>query len=62
MVDSLPKTIWLSTHHIPSDEELAIPQPTAHGKDISNPLIAGSLLKTMIRVADLTCFTYHCSL
>ena len=52
MVDSLPKTIWFSTHHIPSDEELASPQQTAHGKDISNPLIAGSLLKTMIRAAN----------
>jgi hypothetical protein len=25
MVDSLPKTIWLSTHHTPSDQELASP-------------------------------------
>ena len=46
MVDSLPKTIWLSTHHIQYDEELASPQQTAYGKDTSNPLIAGSLLKT----------------
>ena len=30
MVDSLPKTIWLSTHYIPSDEELASPQEMAH--------------------------------
>ena len=62
MVDSLPKTIWSSTHHIPSDEELASPYQTAHGKDISNPLIADSFLKTMIRAAKFTCFTYHCSL
>ena len=25
MVDSLPKTIWLSTHHILYDQELANP-------------------------------------
>jgi hypothetical protein len=25
MVDSLPKTIWLSTHHILYDQELASP-------------------------------------
>ena len=44
------------------NEELASPQQTAHDKDISNPLIADSLLKTMIRAFKLTLFSFHCSL
>ena len=44
------------------NEELASPQQTAHGKDISNPLIADSLLKTMVRAVKLKLFSFHCSL
>ena len=44
------------------NEELASPQQTALGKDISNPFIADSLLKTMIRAAKLKLFSFHCSL
>ena len=44
------------------NEELASPQQTAHGKDISNPLIADSLLKTMVRAVTLKIFSFHCSL
>ena len=44
------------------NEELASPQQTAHCKDISNPLIAGSLLKTMLRAVRLKSFSFHCSL
>ncbi|GKA91381.1 putative ribonuclease H-like domain-containing protein [Tanacetum coccineum] len=45
MVDSLPKTIWFSTHHASHascccNEALAIPEQTATGKEISNPFMA----------------------
>ncbi|GJS90332.1 hypothetical protein Tco_0772968 [Tanacetum coccineum] len=46
IVDSLLKTIRLSIHLIVYNEELAIPEQTAIGKGISNPLMAGSLPKT----------------
>ncbi|GKA10626.1 hypothetical protein Tco_0690059 [Tanacetum coccineum] len=46
MADSLPKTIWFSTHHASHascycNEALAIPEQTATGKEISNPFMAG---------------------
>ncbi|GJR95244.1 hypothetical protein Tco_0267418 [Tanacetum coccineum] len=47
MADSLPKTIWLSIHHV---LELAIPGQTATGKESSNPFMAGSLPKLYISV------------
>ncbi|GJS72351.1 hypothetical protein Tco_0705192 [Tanacetum coccineum] len=37
---------WLSIHLVVYNEELAIPEQTATGKGISNPLMAGSLPKT----------------
>ncbi|GJZ36476.1 hypothetical protein Tco_0582667 [Tanacetum coccineum] len=37
---------WLSIHLVVYNEELAIPEQTANGKGISNPLMAGSLPKT----------------
>ncbi|GJT98428.1 hypothetical protein Tco_1093946, partial [Tanacetum coccineum] len=37
---------WLSIHLVVYNEELAIPEQTAIGKGISNPLMAGSLSKT----------------
>ncbi|GKB15954.1 hypothetical protein Tco_0849877 [Tanacetum coccineum] len=46
IVDSLLKTIRLSIHLVVYNEELAIPEQTATGKGISNPLMAGSLPKT----------------
>ncbi|GJR43976.1 hypothetical protein Tco_1312079 [Tanacetum coccineum] len=46
MVDSLPKTIWFSTHHA-SHKALASPKQTVLGKDFSNPLMADSLPKTL---------------
>ncbi|GJX86898.1 hypothetical protein Tco_0337672 [Tanacetum coccineum] len=46
IADSLLKTIWLSIHLVVYNEELAIPEQTATGKGISNPLMAGSLPKT----------------
>ncbi|GJW57369.1 hypothetical protein Tco_0104100 [Tanacetum coccineum] len=47
MVDSLPKTIWLSIHLVVYNEELAIPGQTTTGKESSNSFMAGSLPKTM---------------
>ncbi|GJZ21388.1 hypothetical protein Tco_0558427 [Tanacetum coccineum] len=44
MADSLPKTIWFSTHH--ALQNMAIPGQMATGKEISNPFMAGSLPKT----------------
>ncbi|GKC99705.1 hypothetical protein Tco_1169980 [Tanacetum coccineum] len=44
MADSLPKTIWFSTHHA-LHKELAIPEQTTTSKEISNPFMAGSLPK-----------------
>ncbi|GJU48375.1 ribonuclease H-like domain-containing protein [Tanacetum coccineum] len=38
--DSLLKTIWLSIHLVVYNEELTIPEQTATGKGISNPLMA----------------------
>ncbi|GKC66097.1 hypothetical protein Tco_1098695, partial [Tanacetum coccineum] len=40
------KDFWLSIYLAVYNEELAIPEQTAVGKGISNPLIAGSLPKT----------------
>ncbi|GJV40114.1 hypothetical protein Tco_1418554 [Tanacetum coccineum] len=37
---------WLSIHLVVYNEELAIPEQTATGKGISNPLMAGCLPKT----------------
>ncbi|GKC13263.1 hypothetical protein Tco_1010045 [Tanacetum coccineum] len=42
IVDSLLKTIRLSIHLVVYNEELAIPEQTAIGKGISNPLMAGN--------------------
>ncbi|GKC98260.1 ribonuclease H-like domain-containing protein, partial [Tanacetum coccineum] len=39
-------SFWLSIHLVVYNEELAIPEQTATGKGISNPLMAGSLPKT----------------
>ncbi|GJY60783.1 putative ribonuclease H-like domain-containing protein [Tanacetum coccineum] len=44
-VNSLLKTIRLSIHLVVYNKELAIPKQTATGKEISNPLMAGSLPK-----------------
>ncbi|GJY86551.1 hypothetical protein Tco_0500577 [Tanacetum coccineum] len=51
MADSLPKTIWFSSHHASHalcycNEALTIPEQTATGKEISNPFMAGSFPKT----------------
>ncbi|GKC70581.1 hypothetical protein Tco_1116464 [Tanacetum coccineum] len=46
IVDSLLKTIRLSIHLVVYNEELAIPEQTATGKGIPNPLMAGSFPKT----------------
>ncbi|GJU09344.1 putative ribonuclease H-like domain-containing protein [Tanacetum coccineum] len=40
IADSLLKTIWFSIHLVVYNEELAIPEQTATGKGISNPLMA----------------------
>ncbi|GKB62914.1 hypothetical protein Tco_0919100 [Tanacetum coccineum] len=40
IADSLLKTIWLSIYLVVYNEELAIPEQTATGKGISNPLMA----------------------
>nr|GEW86523.1 hypothetical protein [Tanacetum cinerariifolium] len=45
MADSLPKTIWLSMHHVIANEALAIPEQTATGKETSNSFMAGRMLK-----------------
>ncbi|GJV28412.1 hypothetical protein Tco_1384860 [Tanacetum coccineum] len=46
IVDSSLKTIRLSIHLVVYNEELAIPEQTATGKGILNPLKAGSFPKT----------------
>ncbi|GKA28382.1 hypothetical protein Tco_0714550 [Tanacetum coccineum] len=60
MADSLPKTIWFSTHHashLPKNymvinapcycnEALDIPEQMTTGKETSNPFMAGSFPKT----------------
>ncbi|GJV72962.1 putative ribonuclease H-like domain-containing protein [Tanacetum coccineum] len=50
IVGSLLKTIWLSLHHVISNEAMASPKQTAIGKDSSNPFMAGSLPKTTLSV------------
>ncbi|GJZ65942.1 hypothetical protein Tco_0622638, partial [Tanacetum coccineum] len=50
IVGSLLKTIWLSLHHVISNEAMASPKQTAIGKDSSNPFMAGSLPKTTLCV------------
>ncbi|GKF38254.1 hypothetical protein Tco_0118315 [Tanacetum coccineum] len=65
MVDSLPKTIWLSMHHVLAIKHwlvqskwllvkttLASPKQTAIGKDFPNPFMAGSLPKTIKQSND----------
>ncbi|GJU12962.1 hypothetical protein Tco_1135358 [Tanacetum coccineum] len=46
MLDNLPKIVWLSTHLVVYNEELAIPEQMTTGKGTSNLLMAGSLPKT----------------
>ncbi|GKF97613.1 hypothetical protein Tco_0293434, partial [Tanacetum coccineum] len=50
IVGSLLKTIWLSLHHVFSNEAMASPKQTTIGKDSSNPFMAGSLPKTILSV------------
>ena len=47
MVGSLPKTIWLSMHHVITMKHWLVQGQTVLGKDKSNPLMAASLPKTM---------------
>ncbi|GKC73888.1 hypothetical protein Tco_1119771 [Tanacetum coccineum] len=62
MVDSLPKTIWLSMHHVLAIKHWLVqskwllhwlvPKQTAIGKDFPNPFMAGSLPKTIKQSND----------
>ncbi|GJY18102.1 hypothetical protein Tco_0389593 [Tanacetum coccineum] len=46
MADSLPKTIWLSIHHVLL-QRIGYSGETTTGKESSNPFMAGSLPKTI---------------